>query len=142
MKFYIHFYNKFYFSFVAKNTIFEKRFFFSMHNDFNIVECFAVFFDLLYESQNIKKFSFYRYFSFIKLLKILGNSIGFFYLKFDVFLENNFFLSDSEINDLILERLTFKKNCEWDKADFIRYYLSNFGIILEDKKNYTIWKKV
>lgn len=148
IKFYLIFLNKFDIVSISKNSIFEKKFFFNMNNDFNTIECFAMFFDILYEANSIKNYSLYRFLSFIKLLNFLGKIIGFFFFESKNFLKdfsynyNKLILSNEEINDLVFDRFIAKSNYDWKKSDFIRDYLLNFGIILEDKKNITIWRRV
>ncbi|QQG46704.1 MAG: cysteine--tRNA ligase [Candidatus Azosocius agrarius] len=147
-KFYLILNNKFIESVISKNNIFEKRFFNSINNDINLVENFSVLFDLVYEINCVKNFSLYKFCSLIKLLKILGNTIGFFYLDSKQFLSNfgrndkmnKLNLSEEEINELVFIRFNDKLNNNWKKADFIRDYLFSCGILLEDKKDRTLWK--
>lgn len=49
-------------------------------------------------------------------------------------------LSEIEINSLIAQRAEARKNKDWAKADEIRKGLEEKGIILEDKKDTTVWK--
>ena len=51
-------------------------------------------------------------------------------------------LTEEEINNLILERQNAKKEKDFKKADKIRDNLLNFKIVLEDKPDKTIWRRV
>ncbi|MGV3278861.1 cysteine--tRNA ligase [Rickettsiales bacterium LUAb2] len=54
---------------------------------------------------------------------------------------NSFSLSEAEIENLITERQIAKDNKEYAKADKIRNDLLSKGIILEDSKTKTTWRK-
>jgi cysteinyl-tRNA synthetase len=57
-------------------------------------------------------------------------------------LESDNSISEDEINKLVQERTDAKKNKDYQLADDIRNKLDkDFGIILEDKPEGTIWKK-
>ncbi|HFL8794920.1 MAG TPA: cysteine--tRNA ligase [Candidatus Azosocius sp. HAIN] len=148
IKFYSLFIYKYKNIFLSKNNIFEKRFYFFMNNDFNTVEIFSILFDLFYEIIKIKNISLYKFLSLIRLLKILGKSIGFFYFDTGIFLNNlsnkiNKCLSDENIKKLVFYRYKAKTDFKWNKSDFIKKYLFNFRIYLQDvKKNNTIWNKL
>jgi len=50
-------------------------------------------------------------------------------------------LDDAEILELIEQRLYARKQRDFKKADRIRDRLKSFGVILEDRKEGTIWKR-
>jgi cysteinyl-tRNA synthetase len=50
-------------------------------------------------------------------------------------------LDDAEITELIGQRNSARKNKDFTKADEIRNKLKSFGIILDDRKEGTIWKR-
>ena len=50
-------------------------------------------------------------------------------------------LDDAEIQELIEQRLYARKHRDFKKADQIRDRLKSFGVILEDRKEGTIWKR-
>ena len=50
-------------------------------------------------------------------------------------------LSNDQINDLILNRATAKKEKNFTEADRIRKELATFNIILEDTPNGTTWRR-
>ena len=52
-----------------------------------------------------------------------------------------FFLDKDEIEKLIEDRNSARKNRDFKKADGIRQKLKTFGIALEDRKEGTIWKR-
>ncbi len=49
-------------------------------------------------------------------------------------------VTEEEIKKLIAERKTARENGDFKTADKIRSYLSSMGIVLEDRKEGTIWK--
>jgi cysteinyl-tRNA synthetase len=51
------------------------------------------------------------------------------------------YLDDSEVEELIKERNNARKKREFKKADEIRLKLKSLGIMLEDRKEGTIWKR-
>ena len=53
----------------------------------------------------------------------------------------NFVLDDEEINRLIAERNLERKKKDFAKADEIRQKLASLGILLDDRKEGTIWKR-
>ena len=128
------------------------RFKAAMDDDFNTPEAMAVLFDLaneLNKTQSVETAS---------LLKNLGAVIGllqdddFFTQKLvqDILFvnKNQFFdqtitvnLSNDQINDLILNRATAKKEKNFTEADRIRKELATFNIILEDTPNGTTWRR-
>ncbi len=54
---------------------------------------------------------------------------------------DDIFLDDSEIDELIRERNLARKKKEFKKADEIRLKLKSLGIMLEDRREGTIWKR-
>lgn len=50
-------------------------------------------------------------------------------------------LEEAEIKELIEQRNTARKNKNYSKADEIRQKLKNYGIILDDRKEGTLWKR-
>ena len=49
-------------------------------------------------------------------------------------------ITKEEIEKLIAERESARKNKDYKKADEIRNYLHSKGIILEDRKEGTLWE--
>ena len=61
----------------------------------------------------------------------------------ELFLRGNIKSSDNDIDiDLLIsDRLSAKKNKDYQKADEIRIFLEGHDILLEDTPNGTIWRK-
>ena len=55
-------------------------------------------------------------------------------------LETRTEITKEEIEKMITERETARKNRDFKKADEIRIYLQSKGIVLEDRKEGTIWE--
>ncbi|MFZ3085876.1 MAG: hypothetical protein WA097_04415, partial [Candidatus Hydromicrobium sp.] len=51
-------------------------------------------------------------------------------------------MTKEEIEKLITEREAARKNKDYKKADEIRNYLYSMGIMLEDRKEGTLWKSI
>ena len=49
-------------------------------------------------------------------------------------------ITEKEIEELIKERESVRKEKNWKRADEIRDYLSDKGILLEDKPEGTLWR--
>ena len=60
--------------------------------------------------------------------------------QWDNFKKSNMDISETLIVKKINERLTAKKKGDFKLADQIRDYLLDKGVIIEDKKDETIWK--
>ena len=54
----------------------------------------------------------------------------------------NSFITEKEIDELIIQRKIAKENKEYDKADQIREQLLVKNIQLEDKPNKTVWRRL
>ncbi|MFZ3386022.1 MAG: hypothetical protein WA120_02480, partial [Candidatus Hydromicrobium sp.] len=55
-------------------------------------------------------------------------------------IETRIEMTKEEIEKLITEREVARKNKDYKKADEIRNYLYSMGIILEDRKEGTLWE--
>jgi cysteinyl-tRNA synthetase len=79
------------------------------------------------------------------LLETVGGVLNLFHRtpkqwNIDLLKTKKIFLTASEIQNRIEERLTARQDKNWTKADSIRKELEEKGIILEDKKDGTSWK--
>jgi cysteinyl-tRNA synthetase len=50
-------------------------------------------------------------------------------------------MTDSEVLEMIEQRVQARANRDWDKADEIRLQLERKGIVLEDRRGGTVWKR-
>lgn len=116
---------------------FAKRFKVAMDDDFNSALAISIMFELVTE---INKQSNPL---LANLLMSLGRIIGLLERNSKDFLQSN--IEDISINDielLINNRLEAKKNKDFALSDKIRQELLTKGIILEDNKEGTVWRKV
>jgi len=136
----------------SATSLFEENFKNSMDDDFNSAKAIGDIFELIKIINNIiQKPDFEITSSLKKVLqnaheKIieLGMVLG---LNFEKEvsgtsknLETRTEMTKEEIEKLIAERENARKNRDFKKADEIRIYLQNKGIILEDRKEGTIWE--
>lgn len=115
----------------------------AMQDDFNTPKALSVLHAIskkinMLKNQNkfkeVKKFS--------NLLRKLGKVLGFFsYDPEDFLRKKSKMKSKEEINSLIKERNIARKLKMWKLSDNIREKLFKFGIILEDHKLFTTWRK-
>ncbi|QJC31495.1 cysteine--tRNA ligase [Enterobacteriaceae endosymbiont of Donacia tomentosa] len=142
------YWNNNYLNTTIQNNFFslEKKFYEAMDDDFNTPKAYNILFKI---SHNIniayhqKKYLIVNH--LILKLKKLGNIIGILYFN-----PKNYFkdygkfynqYNELEIDKLIKKRNIARKNKLWYEADLIRNILNNKNIILEDRKNGTIWKR-
>ncbi len=109
-----------------------------MEDDLNTPKAISVIFDLVREGNNaIEKGESEKIYPIQKTIKDLLNILGFqFGTK-----EKERDITENLIEYLIRLREEFRGKKEWDKADEIRDFLSQNGIILEDTPEKTIWRK-
>ena len=122
------------------SNIYAKRFMGAMNDDFNTPEAIAVLFDLANETnkKSLKQGA--------SLLKELGGILGLLqqdpqqYFQDDASLGDSAFTSE-QIENLIQERVTARKEGDYTKADQIRKDLFNAGVVLEDNPQGTGWRR-
>jgi len=77
-------------------------------------------------------------------IKRYGNLLGLFNLPPSRYLQREAggeFIKEEEIEALIKERTDARKRKDWQKADAIREKLKEMGILLEDTRDGTLWKR-
>jgi len=122
------------------SNIYAKRFMGAMNDDFNTPEAIAVLFDLANETnkKSLKQGA--------NLLKELGGILGLLqqdpqqYFQGDTSLGDSVYTSE-QIENLIQERVTARKEGDYTKADQIRKDLFNAGVVLEDNSQGTGWRR-
>ncbi|MCL1865548.1 MAG: cysteine--tRNA ligase [Spirochaetes bacterium] len=111
----------------------------TVDNDLNISGGLGVFFDFIHKINLMitdDKISKKDAENILAALKILDQVFGF------IFFENEVEDPDKDrIDKLVDERIRAKKNKDFSRADEIRELLKNEGIILEDTKDGTRWKR-
>ena len=123
-----------------RSNIYAQRFMGAMNDDFNTPEAIAVLFDLANETnkKSLKQGA--------DLLKGLGGILGLLqqdpqqYFQDDASLGISAYTSE-QIEDLIQERVTARKEGDYARADQIRKDLFNAGVVLEDNPQGTGWRR-
>ena len=122
------------------NNIHAQRFMGAMNDDFNTPEAIAVLFDLANETnkKSLKQGA--------DLLKGLGGILGLLQQDPQQYFQDDASLGDSaytseQIEDLIEERVTARKEGDYARADQIRKDLFNAGVVLEDNPQGTGWRR-
>ena len=124
--------------FIATLQNYRERFVEAMDDDFNTADAISVIFELVRESNSIsakqepsKEFASKTLEVFNELADVLGLVYG----------DDEGSDIDAEIEALIEERQTARKEKNWAQADNIRDKLSAMGIILEDTPQGVKWKR-
>ncbi|MGO1369157.1 MAG: cysteine--tRNA ligase [Senegalia sp. (in: firmicutes)] len=114
---------------------FKKEFDESMEDDLNTADALSKMFELIkYTNTNLNSKSSYKTVKYsYDILMNLSNVLGLLYKKDEIL--------DEEIMNLIKKRNDAKKNKEYKLADDLRDQLKEKGIVLEDTKEGTKWKK-
>ncbi len=123
---------------------FEDRFKRSMDDDFNTPEAMAVLFELARELNRAKKEGDSRTSDFAATLKSLGRVLGLLQQSPAEFLQSDSQgneLDAERIESLIAERNQARKDKNFARSDEIRDQLLSEGIVLEDSREGTTWRK-
>ncbi len=120
----------------------------AMYDDFNTADAVGNLFDLVRAiNRSIDSTGWSSTLSeSIEELRAFGSTMGILelapddYLKREKLAKINLEITEEEIQDLIEERNKARTEKNWKRADEIREYLSEKGILLEDSKEGTIWR--
>jgi len=124
-----------------------ERFNTAMCDDFNTAEAMAVLFELAKElNRALKEENAEQAKVFYSTLRHLTNILGLVQHNVDDFLRSDIGqealgLSESEIEELIQQRVDAKKAKDFTKADSIRQNLLDQGVVLEDTRQGTLWRR-
>lgn len=119
---------------IENSRIFIKEFENKMDNDFNTADAVAVIFEYIkFINTNINDLS------SKELLLYLKNDILFLLDILGIVIKKEDNVLEEEIENLISERQTAKKNKDYNRADEIRDYLLEKGIVLEDTRMGVKW---
>ncbi|WP_111883786.1 cysteine--tRNA ligase [Acinetobacter sp. CFCC 11171] len=124
-----------------------ERFNVAMRDDFNTAEAIAVLFEVNKElNRAVKDENAEQAAVYYSTLRHLTNILGLVQHNVDEFLKSDIGqealgLSEEQIEDLIQQRKDAKKAKEFAKADDIRQSLLDQGIVLEDTRQGTIWRR-
>ena len=121
-----------------------ERFNAAMDDDFNSREALAVLFDMAREVNKLKREDVNSASALASQLKALGNIMGLLMQDPADFLRGEAAdgdLSDAEIDDLMEQRNQAKVDRDFARADAIRDELKNQGVVLEDSREGTRWRR-
>ena len=124
-----------------------KRFNVAMRDDFNTSEAIAVLFEINKElNRAVKEGNAVQAAVYYSTLRHLTNILGLVQHSVDDFLKSDIgqealTLSETEIENLIQQRQDAKKAKEFAKADEIRQSLLDQGVVLEDTRQGTVWRR-
>jgi cysteinyl-tRNA synthetase len=125
---------------------FSKRFNMSMEDDFNTPEALAVLFDMVREINRIKDNDLAGAQLLGRELLSLGAILGLLQQNPDEFLKSESgdresVLTPDKIEVLIVKRNQARVNKDWAESDRIRDELKASGIILDDSREGTTWRR-
>ena len=124
-----------------------ERFNSAMRDDFNTAEAIAVLFEVNKElNRAVKEQQGEQAAIYYATLRHLTNILGLVQHNVEEFLKSDIgqealALSEEQIEDLIQQRQDAKKAKEFAKADEIRQSLLDQGVVLEDTRQGTIWRR-
>ncbi|MDH1696990.1 cysteine--tRNA ligase [Acinetobacter johnsonii] len=124
-----------------------ERFNSAMRDDFNTAEAIAVLFEVNKElNRAVKEQQAEQAAIYYATLRHLTNILGLVQHNVEEFLKSDIgqealALSEEQIEDLIQQRQDAKKAKEFAKADKIRQSLLDQGVVLEDTRQGTIWRR-
>lgn len=120
------------------------RFKIAMNDDFNTREAFSVMYDLVRELNTAAGTDEQLSNQLARQLKSLGRILGILQADPQMFLQGrgvHHDLDEEAINALVAERELAKREKQYQRADAIREQLSESGIILEDSREGTRWRR-
>lgn len=122
---------------LAKIADTRKQFEEAMNDDFNTANAISVLFEVarlanLYLTESNTASEVLA--AFIEIFDVIGNVLGLAFTQVEELL-------DEEIDALIEERIEARKNRDFARSDEIRDQLQAMGIILEDTRQGTRWKR-
>jgi cysteinyl-tRNA synthetase len=115
------------------------RFIVAMDDDFNTREALSVMYDLVRELNSAADISTKK--NFASQLKALGQMLGLLSRNPQEYLQAGVELSSDQIDALIAERLQARANKNFTRSDEIRDELKAQGVVLEDSKGSTTWRR-
>jgi cysteinyl-tRNA synthetase len=127
-----------------KNDDYVQRFDAAMADDFNAPVALAVLYDLVRELNSEKEVANHdRVACLALMLKSLAGILGILQLSADTFLQSGSVdkVAAEDIEALMAERVQAKKDRQFGRADEIRNALKAQGVILEDSREGSTWRR-
>jgi len=130
----------------------EQRFYDAMDDDFNTAQAVSVMFELAHDINKVRAADPTQAAALGALLRKLGGILGIVQRPADDYLKGrtkavtatldvDAALSDDEIESMIAQRLAARAAKNWTESDRIRDELKAKGVILEDGKGGTTWRR-
>ena len=130
---------------VALTGEWAEKFFAAMNDDFNTPAAMAVLFELAGKVNRARNSEHDQAIQWASQLKQLAATLGILQREPQAFFQNSSGdetgISNEQIEQLIQQRLTARKNRAWAESDRIRDELKAEGIILEDSGEGTTWRR-
>jgi len=129
------------------DDVLVERFNAAMRDDFNTAEAIAVLFEVNKElNRALKEENAEQAAIFYTTLRHLTNILGLVQHPVDEFLKSDIGqdalgLTEEQIEDLIQQRKDAKKEKNFARADEIRQSLLDQGVVLEDTRQGTVWRR-
>lgn len=130
---------------MLRTTAAYERFTAAMDDDFNTREAVTVLFELVRELNTLPAGERERAVELAAQLKGLGRCLGILEADPEAFLQGRVSekgLDNAAIEHLVAERDQAKKNRDFSRSDEIREHLSEQGVLLEDSREGTRWRRV
>ena len=128
-----------------EGSAYYQRFIESMDDDFNTREAFSAMYDLVRELNTVARKNQTKAQALAGELKALGGILGVLQEDPEAFLKGaskeTGGLSDAAIEALIAEREAAKLTKNYARADEVREELKQQGVILEDSREGTRWRR-
>jgi cysteinyl-tRNA synthetase len=131
----------------AQGEPYRTRFEQAMDDDFNTPEAIAVLFDLAKALNKARKETPDNVTQLAGELRYLGSVLGILQLEPEIFFKDSRLadvslqIDESEIENLIQQRNEARKIKDWAESDRIRDYLSEQGVVLDDGREGTAWRR-
>ena len=130
-----------------KGSKYYQRFVDAMNDDFNSREALAVMYDLVREINTVAKTDIKQAEELVAELKAMGAVLDILDTDPETFMQgsslvdgtNN--LAAEQIEALIADRVAAKENRDFSRADAIREELLSQGVVLEDSREGTTWRR-
>lgn len=130
-----------------KGSEYYQRFVDAMNDDFNSREALAAMYDLVRDINTVGKADVEKAQTLVAELKALGEVFGVLGADAEAFLQGGGLTESADdltaeaIDVMIEERVTAKKNRDFLRADDIREELLSQGVVLEDSREGTTWRR-
>ncbi|HEB28302.1 MAG TPA: cysteine--tRNA ligase [Porticoccus sp.] len=130
-----------------KGSEYYQRFVDSMNDDFNSREALAVMYDLVREINTVAKTDIKQAEELVAELKAMGAVLDILGTDPEAFMQGSSLVDSAnsleaeQVEALIADRVAAKKSRDFSRADEIREELLSQGVVLEDSRDGTTWRR-